>query len=44
MWRAEGVMNLLALDMDEKGHREPLYRFKGETSLFSMESDSDEYK
>jgi hypothetical protein len=44
MCRAEGVMNLLGLDMDEKGHREPLYRFKGEASLFSLESDSDEYK
>lgn len=46
MYRAEGIMNLLALDLESLGEdgesQQPLYRFPGETTLFGLESDEEE--
>ena len=46
MYRAEGIMNLLALDLESLGEdgesQQPLYRFPGETTLFGLESDDSE--
>lgn len=39
LWKAEGVMNLLALEDEEDTEFQPLYRFTGDTKLFSVESD-----
>jgi hypothetical protein len=48
MWRAEGVMDLVSVGAVEEGEglgrRDSLYRFKGDTKLRGMESDSDEFK
>jgi hypothetical protein len=48
LWRAEGVMNLIAGDIEaeeagDRDHYQPLYRFTGDTTLYSEELDDSDW-